>query len=250
MKNQSAKAPALKDLLDKPLDLGYLELIEQTLRDAGINARWMFLLHKAFRSLKSYGSSPEHMMDLLSLLHESSDEKMQKMDLDDISVQHVTAGRSALGKVIELAQKKGKHWNCQGAPWLRFMPMKWPCESSVSMLQALDARASILMTRLGAAQEENDTCEEVAELIYVTGFCFLTVLTPPNKDPNEKDFDISTLCWRAKLLLCFFVSKDSCQKTIFEASLEITAPMAPQKQWLSEKMVETEGSFRTFLGSS
>ena len=66
MKNQSAKAPALKDLLDKPLDLGYLELIEQTLRDAGINARWMFLLHKAFRSLKSYGSSPEHMMDLLS----------------------------------------------------------------------------------------------------------------------------------------------------------------------------------------
>ena len=29
-----------------------------------------------------------------------------------------------------------------------------------------------------------------------------------------------------------------------------TAAMAPQKQWLSEKMVETEGSFRTFLGSS
>ena len=194
MKNQSAKAPALKDLLDKPLDLGYLELIEQTLRDAGINARWMFLLHKAFRSLKSYGSSPEHMMDLLSLLHESSDENVQKMDLDDISVQHVTAGRSALGKVIELARKKGKNWKGQGTPWLRFMPMKWPCESSVSMLQALDARASILMTRLDVAQEENDTCQEVAELIYVnyvTVFCFLTVLTPPNKDPNEKDFDIS-----------------------------------------------------------
>ena len=172
MKNQSAKAPALKDLLDKPLDLGYLELIEQTLRDAGINARWMFLLHKAFRSLKSYGSSPEHMMDLLSLLHESSDEKMQKMDLDYISVQHVTEGRSALGKVIELAQKKGKNWNCQGAPWLRFMPTKWPCESSVSMLQSLDARASILMTRLDAAQKENDTCEEVAELIYVFVFAF------------------------------------------------------------------------------
>ena len=165
MKNHSAKVPALKDILDRPLDLGCLELIEQTLSDAGISARWMFLLHKAFRSLKSYGSSPEHMMDLLSLLHESSDENVQKMDLDDISVQHVTAGRSALGKVIELARKKGKNWKGQGTPWLRFMPMKWPCESSVSMLQALDARASILMTRLNAVQKKKDSCQEVAELI-------------------------------------------------------------------------------------
>jgi len=52
--------------------------------------------------------------------------------------------------------------------------MKWPCESSVSMLQALDARASILMTRLDAVQKKSDTCQEVAELIYVIGICFLT----------------------------------------------------------------------------
>jgi len=102
------------------------------------------------------------MMDLLSLLHESSDENVQKMDLDGIKVQHLTAGRSALGKVIELARKKGKNWKCQGTPWLRFMPMKWPCESSVSMLQALDARASILMTRLDAVQKKSDTCQEAS----------------------------------------------------------------------------------------
>ena len=29
-----------------------------------------------------------------------------------------------------------------------------------------------------------------------------------------------------------------------------TAAMAPQKQWLSQKMVKTEEEFRTFLGSS
>ena len=180
MKNQSAKVPALKDLLDRPLDLGCIELIEKTLREAGISANWFFLLHKAFRSLKSYGSSPEHMMDLLSLLHESSDEKMQKMDLDAISVQHLTASRSALGKVIELARKKGANWKCQGTPWLRFMPVKWPCESSISMLQALDARASILMTRLDVVQK-NDSCQEVAELIYVMHgifFCFFDGFEP------------------------------------------------------------------------
>ena len=78
----------------------------------------------------------------------------------------MTAGRSALQEVIgnvELAVKKGERRNClQDAPGL--------CEKGLRSklgsedLPALDARASILMTRLEhEAEKENDMClQEVA----------------------------------------------------------------------------------------
>ena len=119
---------------------------------------------KVFRSLKHHGSSPERVLDLLCFLHESSDEKMQKMDLDDVTVtmEQVAAGRSALREAIgdaELAVQTGeKRWNWhQVASSLCW----WPCLGSkdLPILQALDARASILTTRLEEeAEEENDTC--------------------------------------------------------------------------------------------
>ena len=171
MKIWSAEVPALKDLLDRPLDFGCLELADRAMRDAGLGGyNWSSFLANALRSLKSYGSSPEHMMDLLSLLHESSDEVLQKMDLDDFTVEHLTAGRSALQEVIrnvELAVKKGARWYCnEAAPWLWSLRRNGCCigPNDLPILQAMVARASILMTRLEhEAQKENDTCsQEVA----------------------------------------------------------------------------------------
>ena len=102
MKDLSVKAPALKDLLDKPLDLGCLELIEQTLRDAGVReANWSSDLGDVLRSLKPHvsGSSPQQVLDLLVLLHESSNEKTHKMDLDvTVTLEQVAAARNACGR--------------------------------------------------------------------------------------------------------------------------------------------------------
>ena len=162
MKEKSVEVPALKDLRDRPLDLGFLGMVE-------LGCGYGTPLTDAFRSLKPHGSDPERVLDLLCFLFESSDEKTRKMDLDDVSVEHVTAGRSALGKVIELARKnRKKTWNCyQVAPWLRYLSLKnsWCLGSmDLSRLRALDGRASILMTRLKQeTKKENDACsQEVA----------------------------------------------------------------------------------------
>jgi len=175
MKEKSLKVPALKDLLDRPLDLGCLELIEQTLKDAGFGGGWSPLTD-ILRSLKRHSSSPERVLDLLCFLFESNDEKMQKMDLDDITMEHLTAGHNALQEVIgnvELAVKKGNTWNCrQVAPWLRyFLSPKWLNwvsylgSKDLPKLRAMEARASILMMRLEQeAQKENDTSLKEASL--------------------------------------------------------------------------------------
>jgi len=168
MKERSVQVPALKDLMDRPLNLGSLELVDQAVRTAGFGSGWSFwsIWGGAFRSLKPHGSFPEHVLDLLLFLDESSDEKMQQMDLDDVTVEHLTAGRSALREAIghvELALKSFEEWwQCrQSAPWLKFLDsMTWPWVESkyLSILQAMDARASILMTRLERqAEKENDT---------------------------------------------------------------------------------------------
>ncbi len=173
MKEKSVKVPALKDLLDRPLDLRCLELMERAMRDAGFCAGWVPLWGNYFRSLKRHGSSPERVLDLLCFLGESSDEKMQQTDLDDVTLEHLTASRSALREVIgkvELAVKEGeKWWNCRRvAPWLQYWRRNapWPClvSEQLPLLRAMDARASILMTRLkDEAEKENGAClQEVA----------------------------------------------------------------------------------------
>ena len=172
MKNNSVQVPALKDLLDRPLDLGCVELMERAIRDTGFCANWSSVWGDAFRSLKRHGSSPELVLDLLCFLDESSDEKMQKTDLDDVTVEHLTAARSALQEVIrdfEVAVKKGeKMWDFrQVAPWLwLWRPNALWCFGSEDLpeLRAIDARASILMTRLkDEAEKENARClQEVA----------------------------------------------------------------------------------------
>ena len=150
MKAKSVKVPALKSLLDRPLDLGNVELMERA-------TNWSSPWGKAFRSLKPHGSSPHRVLDLLCFLDESSDEEMRQMDLDDVTVEHLTASRSALREVIshlELAVKRGeKWWNFrQVAPWLWYWRPNgpWPCLGSedLSELRAMDARVSMLMTRL------------------------------------------------------------------------------------------------------
>ena len=173
MKKQSVKVPALKSLLDRPLDLGCLELADQAFTTAGFGATsWPFLTDVLI-SVKRYGSSPERVLDLLCFLNESSDEVLQKMDLDDTTVEHLTAGRSALREVIgkvELAVKKGTKWNClQVAPWLWSLRRNgwswWPSLGSEELprLQTLDARAGILMRLEHEAEKENDTSlQEVA----------------------------------------------------------------------------------------
>ena len=170
MKPESGLVPP--GLPERPLgalDLEAVELIERAMRARfGFSVHWSFNLADAWRSLKCHGSgsSPERVLDLLCLLFESSGEKMQKMDLDDITLEHLTAARSALWKVIgkffkaELAVNREwrEWWNCgQDTLWLRELP--WPCLGSkaLPMLQAMDARAIILMTRLEReAQKEND----------------------------------------------------------------------------------------------
>ena len=187
MKEKSVKVPALKDLLGRPLDVGTVELAEAAMSNharfganwtsfwgkaTGFGADWVSIPGAAFRSLKRHGSSPECVLDLLCFLDESSDEKMQQMDLDDVTAEQVTAARSALREVIgdaELAVKKGEtrwHWD-QGAPWLWYLSASWPCLGSEALarLQAVEARASILMTRLEeeAEKENHTTClQEVA----------------------------------------------------------------------------------------
>ena len=176
MKEKSVKVPALKGLLDRPLDLGTVELSEAAVRTAGfVEANWRSFWGDVFRSLKRHGSgsSPECVLDLLLFLLESSDEKMQQMDLDDVTLEHLTAARSALREAIgdaELAVKKGeaKWWDFyQVAPWFGSLRVGWPCLGSEALpwLQAMDARASILMTRLEeeAEKENHATClKEVA----------------------------------------------------------------------------------------
>ena len=97
------------------------------MRTAGVReANWLSPWGDAFRSVKRHGSgsSREHVLDLLCFLQESSDEKMQKMDLDDVTLEQVAAARSALRKA-ELAVKKGEHsWNWewhQVALWLVYL---------------------------------------------------------------------------------------------------------------------------------
>ena len=185
MKDWSVKVPALRGLLDRPLDLGSVELAESAVRTAEvIGPNWTSPWVDALRSLKRHGSgsSPERVVDLLLLLDESSDEKMQQMDLEDVTLERLTAARRALREVIghvELAAKKGKKlWYClQVAPWLWWLNwLSWPSLGSkdLPMFRAMDARASILMTRLEQkAQKENDRClQEVASTHLA--FCFLT----------------------------------------------------------------------------
>ena len=177
MKENSVNFPALKGLLDRPLDLGTVELMERAMRTAGFCANWLSS-HWAdlFRSLKRHGSasSPERLLDLLCFLKESNNEKMQQMDLDDVTLEHLTAARSALREAIEnleLAVKKGEIWDFwQVAQWLGCLES----EDLLSMLQAMDARASILMTRLEEeAEKENDTMclQEVALNSFGSLFC-------------------------------------------------------------------------------
>ena len=166
MKEKSVKVPALKGLLDRPLDLGCVELMERA-------TNWSSLWGKAFRSLKPHGSSPERVLDLLCFLDESSDEKMRQTDLDDVTMEHLTAARSALQEVIrevELAVKKGGLWwnPWQLAPWLRYWRRNapWSCLGSEDLpeLRAMDARASMLMTRLkDEAKKENARCLQEKE---------------------------------------------------------------------------------------
>ena len=68
MKHWSAKVPALKDLLDRPLDLETMELVDQAMRTAGFgDGYWSSLLGNDFRSLKPQGSAPECVLDPASL---------------------------------------------------------------------------------------------------------------------------------------------------------------------------------------
>ena len=182
MKNESVKVPGLKDLLDRRLDLGTMERVEAAMRAAGwfgphwLSSHW----GNALRSLKPHGSSPECVLDLLFLLNASSDEKMQQMDLDDVTLELLTAGRTALREVIGKleAVKKGAKWNWRPvAPWLVYLKVpSWPNLGSKALtnLQAMDARARILMTRLEQeAEKENDTTclQEVASTQLA--FCFV-----------------------------------------------------------------------------
>ena len=163
MKEKSVQVPALKDLLDRPLDLGCAELMEQAMRDA-VNVDWSSNWGHSLRSLKRHSSSPEHVLDLLFFLNESSDEKMHKMDLDvTVTMGQVAAARRALREAIhdvELAVKKGETWNCrQSAPWLHGSgpcvgPVKrngpWWClgTKDLPILRATEGRASTLMITL------------------------------------------------------------------------------------------------------
>ena len=138
------------------------------MKDAGFCAGWWSLLANALRSLKPHGSSPERVLDLLCFLGESSDEKMRQTDLDDVTLEHLTAARSALREVIshlELAVKGEKRWNSQVAPWLGYWsPYASFVSEALPIFRAMDARASMLMTRLkDEAEKENDAClQEVA----------------------------------------------------------------------------------------
>ena len=184
MKAMSVKVPALKDLLDRPLDLGAVQLVEAAMRNAGFGEGSWSPLTDGFKSLRhGSGSSPEPVLDLLCFLNESSDEKMQQMDLDDVTVEQVAAARSALRKAIgeaELAVKKGrKTWYCrQVAPWLwpfRFGRPRLGSKDLLSNLRAADTRASILMTRLEeeAQKENNAAClQEVATELNCGFFAF------------------------------------------------------------------------------
>ena len=156
MKEKSVEVPALKNLLDRPLDLGFLEMVE-------LGCGYGSPLADALRSLKPHSSSPQHVLDLLCFLFESSHKVVHEMDPDDVTLEHLTAARSALGKIMELARKKGKKaWGFQDAPWLRYLSLKnsWCRSMDLSRLRALGDRASILMTRLAhEAQKENgDAC--------------------------------------------------------------------------------------------
>ena len=174
MKEKSVKVPALKDLLDRPLDLGNVELMERAIKDAGVaHANWSSPWGNSLRSLKPHGSSPERVLDLLCFLGESSDEKMRQTDLDDVTLEHLTAARSALREVI----RDGELALWQVAWWLVYLDLKnsWCLGSeALRLLRAMDARASILMTRLkDEAVKENARClQEVAS--SQIGILFLT----------------------------------------------------------------------------
>ena len=154
MKERSLKVPALKDLLERPFDLGTVELAELAVRTAGS----VDPSCAAFRSLKPHGSSPERVLDLLCFLVESSDKKMQQMELENITMELLTAARSALREAIgkaKLAVKEGE--TC-------CLPVAAPGSKALPKLRALDARVSILMMRLKQeAEKKNDRClQEVA----------------------------------------------------------------------------------------
>ena len=168
MKNQyqSVQVPALKDLLDRPLDLETVELQERAMRDAGVvGGYWSPIWIDDLRSLKRHGSSPECVLDLLCFF-----------------VEHLKAARSALQEAIgrvELAVKKGERDFWQVAPWLGWCPCLG--SKALPILRAMDARASILMTRLEeeAEKENHTTClQEVALNSIGILFC---------RCPNDKD---------------------------------------------------------------
>eukprot|EP00434_Breviolum_minutum_P000203 symbB.v1.2.000172.t1/scaffold9.1/size550961/28 len=171
MKEKSVQVPVIKNLLDRPLDLGCVELVEWAIRAAGVaKENWSSVRGNAWRSLKRHGSSPERVLDLLCFLDESSNEVVQKMDLDDITLEHLTAACSALRTAIrkvELAMKLGEEWDCsQGAPWLWYLSASWYLGSEdLLRLQTVDARASILMTRLehANAKRKQDELQPLKE---------------------------------------------------------------------------------------
>jgi len=74
------------------------------------------------------------------------------MDLDDLTMEQVAAARSALREAIRDVEMPGKKGN---KPWLWYLSAGWSWEA-LSKLRAMDARVSILMTRL------EDEAEEVA----------------------------------------------------------------------------------------
>ena len=176
----SVEVPALKDLLDRPLDLETLELVEAAMRTPGFGGGSWSVWGNACRSLMRHGSSPERVLNLLCVLEESSDEKMHKMDLDDVTVEQVAAARSALREAIgdvELAAKKGE-WPTwyQVAPWIWNLSLGSWCLGSedLPMLRALEARASILTTRLEQeAQKENDAASLQEMASTRLAFCFV-----------------------------------------------------------------------------
>ena len=190
MKGWSAQVPALSGLLDRRLDLGTVELVEAAMRTAGFGKGWWSIWGNTLRSLKPHGSAPESVLDLLCFLDESSNKKMQQTDLDDVTVEHLTAGRTALREVIgkvELSVNRKRTWNCrQVAPWLWCVNTSWYLVSkALPMLRAMDARARILMTRLEeeAEKENHTTClQEVALNSFGILFC---------RSPNDKDLDPS-----------------------------------------------------------
>jgi len=135
---------------------------------------WTSTWGNPFRSLKRHGSSPECVLDLLCFLKESSDEKMQQMDLDDVTVEQVAAARSALREVIghvELVLKKGEErwwdWNLRLLSW-------WLGYEALADLQAMEARASVLMTRLEeeAEKEHHTMCLQEVALNSIGIFVF------------------------------------------------------------------------------